>query len=65
MDTDIALEPLERFRNHSLYPQAQAEVLKTKTRAGVTAARTHAYNIADAMDDAALLAKLRREGKAR
>lgn len=65
METDIALEPLERFRSHSLYPQAQAEVLRTKTRAGVTAARMHAFNIADAMDDSALLAKLRKERKSR
>lgn len=65
METDIALEPLERFRAHNLYPQAQAEVLKTKTRHGVTAARLHAFNIADAMDDSALLAKLRRERKSR
>jgi hypothetical protein len=61
---DIALEPLERFRSHSLYPQAQAEVLRTKAAHGVNVARLHAYNIADAMDDARLLAKLRKERKA-
>lgn len=58
---DIVLEPLEKFRKHSLYPQAQATVLMVKRKHGIPAARMRAYNIADAMTDELLLRKLRQE----
>jgi hypothetical protein len=56
---ELALEPLAKFKDHPLYPRASGEVLATKRRAGVNAARMHAYNIADAMADQSLERYLR------